>query len=35
VHRTLYAKSLDVLNQVLVPLGVAGNFLWVYRSFWP
>ena len=35
VHRTLYAKSLDVLNQVLVPLGVAGNFLWIYRSFWP
>lgn len=35
VHRTLYAKSLDVLNQVLVPLGVAGNFFWVYRAFWP
>ncbi len=35
VRRTLYAKSLDVLNQVLVPLGVAGNFFWLYRAFWP
>jgi len=35
VHRTLYAKSLDVLNQVLVPIGVAGNFFWIYRAFWP
>ena len=35
VHRTLYAKSLDVLNQVLVPLATVGNYWWLYRSYWP
>jgi polysaccharide export outer membrane protein len=35
VHRTLYAKSLDVLNQVLVPLATVGNYWWLYRSFSP
>lgn len=33
VHRTLYAKSLDVLNQVLVPLATVGNYWWLYRSY--
>ena len=35
VHRTIYAKSLDVLNQVLVPLATVGNYWWLYRSYWP
>jgi polysaccharide export outer membrane protein len=35
VHRTLYAKSLDVLNQVLVPLATVGNYWWLYRSYSP
>jgi polysaccharide export outer membrane protein len=35
VHRTLYAKSLDVLNQVLVPLATVGNYWWLYRNVWP
>ncbi|MEB3172425.1 MAG: SLBB domain-containing protein [Cyanobacteriota bacterium] len=35
VHRTLYAKSLDLLNQVLVPLATVGNYWWLYRSFTP
>jgi polysaccharide biosynthesis/export protein len=35
VHRTLYGKSLDALNQVLVPLAAVGNYWWLYRSIWP
>ena len=33
IHRSLYGKSLDVLNQVLVPLATVGNYWWLYRSF--
>jgi hypothetical protein len=33
VHRSLYGKSIDVINQVIVPLSTIGSFWNLFNNY--